>query len=180
MIFNFKQFINESFQDDLTDSSNFRSWFGNSIIIDELGKPKIVYHGSPSKDINIFDISAKPINRTNNYAGFYFSPSRVTHELLAIIVSETNFGLRFGKLEVVKAEVCKAHSGNFRCEESLLAAVSVREVFASRLVASPVQAAEAEDGFKDVALRVASSGLEGLLPQKFATFSQYLKVILFF
>ena len=27
MIFNFKQFINESFQDDLTDSSNFRSWF---------------------------------------------------------------------------------------------------------------------------------------------------------
>lgn len=80
MIFNFKQFINESFQDDLTDSSNFRSWFGNSIIIDELGKPKIVYHGSPSKDINIFDISAKPINRTNNYAGFYFSPKKSVAE----------------------------------------------------------------------------------------------------
>jgi hypothetical protein len=76
MIFNFKQFINESFQDDLTDSSNFRNWFGNSVIIDNLGKPKIMYHGSPSMNINIFDINAKSINRTSNYAGFYFTPDK--------------------------------------------------------------------------------------------------------
>ena len=76
MIFNFKQFIKESFQDDLTNSSNFRNWFENSVVIDKLGKPKVMYHGSPNKGTNIFDISAKPINRTNNYAGFFFSPEK--------------------------------------------------------------------------------------------------------
>lgn len=76
MIFNFKQFIKESFHDDLTNSSNFRDWFGKSVVIDNLGKPKIMYHGSHTSNLTIFDLNAKPINRTNNFAGFYFSPDK--------------------------------------------------------------------------------------------------------
>ena len=37
-----KYFINESL------NTNFYKWFGNSKIVDDNGKPLIVYHGSPS------------------------------------------------------------------------------------------------------------------------------------
>lgn len=38
-----------------TDSKYFKKWFGDSKVVDESGKPLVVYHGSPSHDITIFD-----------------------------------------------------------------------------------------------------------------------------
>jgi hypothetical protein len=38
-----------------TDSKYFKKWFGDSKVVDENGKPLVVYHGSPSHDITIFD-----------------------------------------------------------------------------------------------------------------------------
>ena len=37
------------------DSKYFKKWFGDSKVVDENGKPLVVYHGSPSHDITIFD-----------------------------------------------------------------------------------------------------------------------------
>ena len=38
-----------------TDSKYFKKWFGDSKVVDKNGKPLVVYHGSPSHDITIFD-----------------------------------------------------------------------------------------------------------------------------
>ena len=38
-----------------TESKYFKKWFGDSKVVDENGKPLVVYHGSPSHDITIFD-----------------------------------------------------------------------------------------------------------------------------
>ena len=41
-----------------TNSPEFKKWFGDSKVVDENGKPLVVYHGTPSKeDISIFDKS---------------------------------------------------------------------------------------------------------------------------
>jgi hypothetical protein len=35
-----------------TDTPQFKNWFGDSAVVDESGKPKIVYHGTARSDIN--------------------------------------------------------------------------------------------------------------------------------
>lgn len=37
------------------ESKYFKKWFSGSKVVDESGKPLVVYHGSPSHDITIFD-----------------------------------------------------------------------------------------------------------------------------
>lgn len=51
-------------------SNNFKRWFGNSKVIDESGKPLIVYHGS-NADFTVFDKAKIAID--NLGTGFYFS-----------------------------------------------------------------------------------------------------------
>lgn len=51
-------------------SNNFKRWFGNSKVVDESGKPLIVYHGS-NADFTIFDKAKIAID--NLGTGFYFS-----------------------------------------------------------------------------------------------------------
>jgi hypothetical protein len=38
-----------------TTSPQFKKWFGNSKVVDENGKPKVVYHGTDKPDFDIFD-----------------------------------------------------------------------------------------------------------------------------
>jgi hypothetical protein len=42
---------------DQTESPEFRRWFGKSRVVDSTGKPKTMYHGSNSPDIEAFDPS---------------------------------------------------------------------------------------------------------------------------
>ena len=54
---NFKQFVNENNIikiNDFTETEQFRSWFGNSKVVDNEGNPLPVYHGSPVGGIEIF------------------------------------------------------------------------------------------------------------------------------
>ena len=53
----------------------FYEWFGDSKVVDENGKPLVVYHGSPNKGIQIFDKN-RIGNRDNGFfgKGFYFTP----------------------------------------------------------------------------------------------------------
>jgi hypothetical protein len=58
-----------------TDTPEFRNWFGESKVVDESGKPMVVYHGTAS-DITAFDIgrSGESTGNTGFYgAGAYFS-----------------------------------------------------------------------------------------------------------
>ena len=53
----------------------FYEWFGDSLIVDENGRPLVMYHGSPNKGIQIFDKN-RIGNRDNGFfgKGFYFTP----------------------------------------------------------------------------------------------------------
>lgn len=51
-------------------SNNFKRWFGNSKVVDESGKPLIVYHGS-NADFTVFNKAKIAID--NLGTGFYFS-----------------------------------------------------------------------------------------------------------
>lgn len=54
-----------------TSSAAFKEWFGNSKIVDENGKPMIVYHGSPSKGIDTFRMDDD--NYKTEGTGFWFT-----------------------------------------------------------------------------------------------------------
>jgi len=54
-----------------TDSENFRNWFKNSKVVDEDGRPLIVYHGT-EEDFDAFDPSRSRINM--DIQGMFFSP----------------------------------------------------------------------------------------------------------
>lgn len=57
-----------------TDTPEFRAWFGDSKVVDEAGKPLVVYHGtkSPTEDM-AFDFSKIGSNGRSEGAGFYFT-----------------------------------------------------------------------------------------------------------
>ena len=57
------------------NTPEFKEWFGDSKVVDENGKPLVVYHGSPNKGIQIFDKNQIG-NRDNGFfgKGFYFTP----------------------------------------------------------------------------------------------------------
>lgn len=67
--------------DNATDSPNFKRWFGDSKIVNDDGSPRVVYHGSPSGDIKVFQ-SAVELGLTGynvrpyDTAGLYFSPNK--------------------------------------------------------------------------------------------------------
>lgn len=60
-------------------NKNFWKWFNNSKVVDNDGKPLVVYHGSNNKfenfDINLFNTTES----SGDYigAGFYFSKSKI-------------------------------------------------------------------------------------------------------
>lgn len=64
---------------DVTASESFRRWFGDSKVVDKSGRPLVVYHGSPVKDIRVFDTS-RVTTRTplGDVAGAFFSADPMT------------------------------------------------------------------------------------------------------
>lgn len=63
----------------VTDSPAFRRWFGASKVVDEAGKPLIVYHGTPGPEFDAFDPSKKGVTSVlgmpfeTHRQGFYFA-----------------------------------------------------------------------------------------------------------
>ena len=54
------------------ETNEFKQWFGDSKVVDENGKPMVVYHGTPSFEGYVF----KPFenkNRRGNIDGYYFT-----------------------------------------------------------------------------------------------------------
>ena len=59
-----------------TDSQAFKDWFGDSKVVNEDGSPKVVYHGSPSGEVSIFQNERKNWNTVGDPEGFYFTDNR--------------------------------------------------------------------------------------------------------
>lgn len=55
-----------------TESSYFKKWFGNSKVVDENGKPLVVYHGTAAK-FDAFSYDKIGTNGTVEGVGFYFT-----------------------------------------------------------------------------------------------------------
>jgi len=67
------------------ESSYFKKWFGDSKVVDEDGKPLVVYHGS-EENFNIFDrekLGAKSMD-IMSYLGFHFTPNKEMAERLLV------------------------------------------------------------------------------------------------
>lgn len=64
---------------DQTNSPAFKKWFGKSKVVDNTGKPLVVYHGTPSGGFSFFD-SGKTGKNTSNDGwfgkGFYFTADK--------------------------------------------------------------------------------------------------------
>lgn len=58
-----------------TETEAFKKWFGSSRVVDENGKPLVVYHGSP-ENFKEFDHSKIGRIGTSEGKGFYFTPER--------------------------------------------------------------------------------------------------------
>lgn len=72
----FKEFyLNED--NNITNSSNFVKWFGNSKIVDKEGKPLIVYHGSNNK-FSTFNYDNLGTTGRLEGVGFYFTDDKDT------------------------------------------------------------------------------------------------------
>ena len=69
----------------------FKAWFGDSRVVDESGKPLVVYHGTPSGGFAVFDRSR--IGKRGTFesarAGFYFSSGTQYAGMLARDAKET-------------------------------------------------------------------------------------------
>ena len=65
------------------NTPEFKAWFGDSKVVDEQGKPLVVYHGSPNK----FDVFNKEKIGSRDYGffgkGFYFTPYDFTAKVYA-------------------------------------------------------------------------------------------------
>lgn len=58
-----------------TESKYFKKWFGESKVVDEAGKPLVVYHGTQAEPFSVFGENQKGW-RTNKKRAFYFSTSK--------------------------------------------------------------------------------------------------------
>jgi len=57
----------------LTDTPEFRAWFGDSQVVDENGEPLVMYHGTKSGEFDAFDAGAPAQTGRSAGEGFYFS-----------------------------------------------------------------------------------------------------------
>lgn len=69
-----REYLNEQQETNIKLNDNFWKWFGNSKV-KENGKPLVVYHGSSSNDVKIFDLKMAGKNTDSGMygKGFYFT-----------------------------------------------------------------------------------------------------------
>ncbi len=80
--FDIEALYREFFQEDGPDGSAFEKWFGDSKVVDEDGKPMMVYHGTGANIDDDFAFDPKYIGATGAAEGygFYFTTDKATAE----------------------------------------------------------------------------------------------------
>ena len=75
-----------------TDTPEFKAWFGDSKVVDENGKPLVVYHGTPT-DFSAFNIdSPRNMMADRTAQGFYFTRDPEDAERYGVIRHRPNAG----------------------------------------------------------------------------------------
>jgi hypothetical protein len=70
----FKQYITEAL--DVSNNPNFWKWFGDSAVVDNQGNPLVVYHGTWSRDGEVFDV----FNTHGIAGGSHFGTSKAASD----------------------------------------------------------------------------------------------------
>ncbi|MCP5244887.1 MAG: hypothetical protein H6937_02505 [Burkholderiales bacterium] len=91
---------------------NFYAWFGDSKVVDDEGRPRLVYHGSPN-DFNVFSFDHMGSQGTTEGQGLYFTPDKQIatgysrgNKLFEVYLKVTN-PYSDKKLTVTKAQIKK-------------------------------------------------------------------------
>lgn len=93
-----------------TSAENFKKWFGKSKVVDENGKPLVVYHGTNASDFDTFDtnyVGMAWITPATEYANAYaddVEDARV-YPLYAKIENPFDFGFRDSETQVPISEM---------------------------------------------------------------------------
>ena len=67
-------FQKKSLKKDITKTKPFKDWFGDSKVVDENGKPLVVYHGTPSStNLEVFGYDQKDKGEDASGVGFYLT-----------------------------------------------------------------------------------------------------------
>lgn len=74
---------------DQTETPEFKAWFGNSKVVDENGKPLVVYHGT-DKNFTVFDkkLSGETTGAKSASKGIFFTSDKRTAESYATYAAE--------------------------------------------------------------------------------------------
>lgn len=69
----------------VTDTPEFKAWFGDSKVVDAEGKPLVVYHGT-DRNIEVFSksTSGKNVNHPATKAGFFFTENKAVANNYAV------------------------------------------------------------------------------------------------
>lgn len=72
------QAAEELYRDMGTESPFFKAWFGQGSLVDDAGRPKVVYHGTPASDVGdwAFDPSRVGRHATAEGRGFYTAANK--------------------------------------------------------------------------------------------------------
>jgi hypothetical protein len=81
----------------LTDTPEFKEWFGDSKVVDENGEPLVVYHGATAADFEAFDAAADAKHIA--LPGIFFTPSAAKAADFASSASRKEFRDRDGYIE---------------------------------------------------------------------------------
>lgn len=70
-----------------TQTKAFRSWFGGSKVVDESGKPLVVYHGTVH-DFETFKRTAPSWKSSDNDLGFFFTPDPKSADIYSLSIED--------------------------------------------------------------------------------------------
>ena len=80
--------IRKSTKRDVTDTPEFRKWFGDSMAVDGDGNPLVVYHGTPTGGFYVFDATKQGSKGGRARGGFSFTTDRKAAQSYADSFSE--------------------------------------------------------------------------------------------
>ena len=63
-------------RDKLTETPEFKDWFGKSKVVDRTGKPRVVYHGTPNGEFTKFDKEMVGSTWDADELGFFFTSAK--------------------------------------------------------------------------------------------------------
>lgn len=95
----------ESQQRAVTETDEFKAWFGDSKVVDENGDPLVVYHGTTTGGFTEFDPYIAGEGSGNVSNGFYFTESRLNAETYANSKKDVDFQNNVGNIDEFGNEI---------------------------------------------------------------------------